>query len=646
VISPLIALMKDQVDSLRADGIAAAFLNSTQSFEEQQEVMEQARNGDLKLLYMAPERLGAGNFSSVLSRLNISLIAIDEAHCISEWGHEFRPDYRLLKGLRALLPHVPCIALTATATPKVRDDIREQLNLQTAPLYLSTFNRANLTYHVYPKARHFERLLMVLGNPKRLPAIIFCFSRKDTEMLSHHLQAEGFSSLPYHAGMAPELRRTTQEKFMRDEVQIITATIAFGMGIDKPDVRTVVHMDLPKNVEGYYQETGRAGRDGLQSDCIMFYSSGDTFKHEYFINQNSDLQLQENLRGKLREVVKYGELHTCRRKFLLEYFEEKTTSETCDGCDRCLTVQETFDGTEIAQKILCAVIKTGERFGVAHVCEVLRGKSSARIRTFRHESLSVFGIGKEFAEPQLRELIGELMEKGLLAKADGKYPTLALTDRGREWLNQKETIVLSKPQDRLEVAEHKDDEVADFDTALFEELRAVRKALADAQRVAAFVIFGDRSLREMAAYYPQSVERFGQIYGVSARKAQAYGEQFLEVIPQSKASERRRRDRTVIVEGSTIDTTRRLVQEKISLSGMAEQRDLKEGTIIDHIEKLQKSGAGLDIGYLKPSDDTYEEIKALLEKHGSAVLSFSFKGAKGKFSYDQLRLVRVLMNAS
>lgn len=545
VISPLIALMKDQVDGLRNNGINAAFLNSSQTQEEQMDVMDDATNGRLKLLYVAPERLGVASFMNYLQTLPLQLIAIDEAHCISEWGHDFRPDYRLLKKLRAAFPHVPCIALTATATPQVQTDIRSQLGLDNAPLFLSGFNRTNLTYHVYPKARTFDRLLLILKKAERLPAVVFCFSRKSTESLAADLQAEGLRCLPYHAGMSPQLRKDTQDAFMRDEVEIITATTAFGMGIDKPDIRTVVHIDLPKNIESFYQETGRAGRDGLPSDCILFYSDADRFKQEYFIRQIEDPLLQQSTREKLQQMAAYGELRTCRRKYLMAYFSEVYDQDNCGSCDRCLAKdEELIDVTDLGTKILEAVQATGERFGGGHIVDVLRGKSTEKTQMAQHDTLHVFGTAQDQSAQKLRFTLAEMVAGNLLRKAEGLYPTLSLTLKGKAALENGEPIFIRKPEAEVAIVERKVADVDDerFERALFEELRALRRKLAEEQRVAAFIIFGDRSLKEMASLFPQSIESFMQIYGVSTKKADRYGKRFTDII-RRYAQEHRLEDR-------------------------------------------------------------------------------------------------------
>ena len=363
VVSPLIALMKDQVDALNANGIAARFINSSLPPGEVGRVQAQVLQGQIKLLYVAPERLALPGFRRFLHGLDLSLIAIDEAHCISEWGHEFRPDYRNLRQLRDDFPATPVIALTATATQRVRDDIIAQLGLQQGRVFLSSFDRSNLSYWVWPRDGARERLLPLLERHRSQSAIIYCFSRQETETLAADLNARGLPARAYHAGLDSDTRRRTQEDFVRDRVPIIVATIAFGMGIDKPDVRLVVHHNLPKSLEGYYQETGRAGRDGLPSQCVLIYSYADKARQDHFINQIEDAQEQRNAREKLARMVEFAQLTSCRRRFMLEYLGERRTEESCGGCDVCLEPREEFDATEIAQKVLSAVIRTGERFG-------------------------------------------------------------------------------------------------------------------------------------------------------------------------------------------------------------------------------------------------------------------------------------------
>ena len=530
VVSPLIALMKDQVDALRANGIAAAFINSTLSYDQISHVQTQAKAGQLKILYLAPERLALSGFRSFLRTLKISLIAIDEAHCISEWGHDFRPDYRNLKDLRREFSAVPMIALTATATEKVREDIVAQLDIQQARTFLSSFNRANLTYLVQPKKAAFGALLALLRKHENESTIVYCISRKDTEGLASDLSANGLKALPYHAGLDNSVRQETQDKFIHDEVPIIVATIAFGMGIDKPDIRLVVHYDLPKSLEGYYQETGRAGRDDLPSDCVLFYSYGDKIKQDFFIDKIEDDTEQENARQKLAQVIEFCELQTCRRKYLLRYFGEKFEEENCGACDACLTSREEFDATEIAQKILSAVIRTGERFGVSHISGVLRGEGTERVLDRGHDRLPVFGIAKDFASDELKQVISLLLAKKLLVKNGSQYPTLAVTQAGRTFLKQRDKLTLARPKRTVEIVAARGDTNLEYGRGLFEKLRALRKRMADERSVPPYVVFSDATLQQMAYYSPQGRESFGRISGVGAAKLEQYSEEFLTVI--------------------------------------------------------------------------------------------------------------------
>ncbi|MDB4978145.1 MAG: recQ [Candidatus Peribacteria bacterium] len=655
VISPLISLMKDQVDALRQNGVQADFLNSSLSYAEQEEVLHRVRNREITLLYVAPERLAAPPFQELLKDITLSLIAVDEAHCISQWGHDFRPDYRNLTRLRKTFPHVPIIALTATATDPVREDIINSLHMREPQTFLSSFNRPNLHYSVRPKKHAFDDLLGLLKKHDSSSVIIYCFSRKDTESLAVALRQEGLKAAAYHAGLEAGTRQKTQEKFIRDEVQIITATIAFGMGIDKPDVRLVVHMDMPKNIEGYYQETGRAGRDGLPSDCVLFYAPGDRRKHVFFIDQLSDDAERQNAYGKLQHMQDFCELLSCRRSYLLQYFGENREQEQCDGCDTCLTPAETFDATEVTQKIISAVLKTGERFGINHVVKVLLGKNDAKVRECGHTELSVFGIVKDFGEPELRQLSSMLIQRGILQRSQGMYATVSVTGEGRAWLLERRTMKLPRP-DAPEVTAKKGKPAMAGEAALFEELRVLRKQLADDRNVPPFVIFGDVSLYEMAALLPQSEESFLRIAGVGKSKLEQFGDVFLRNIrsycaahnlqenmqPAAVKPERiSRRDASGKI--STYEQTKALLQQGLGIAEMAKARGFSETTIVQHVEKLKQDDDSLSIVHMRPAEEDMAIIGAAFKEHQTVALKPVFEHFDGRYSYDTLRMVRMFL---
>ena len=536
VVSPLIALMKDQVDALKGRGVAAGFINSTMTPADVRRVQMRARGGRLDILYAAPERLALPGFRGFLRDLRLGLIAIDEAHCISEWGHDFRPDYRNLQTLREDFPGVPVIALTATATERVRRDIVDQLRMPRADRFVTSFDRPNLTYRVRPKRRSFDALLQLLRRHEDGSAIVYRFSRQETEALASRLSSHGFRTLPYHAGLEDDVRRETQDRFLRDDVPIIVATIAFGMGVDKPNVRLVVHYDLPKTIEGYYQETGRAGRDGLPSECVLFYSYGDRMKQEFFIRRIEDDAERGNAEAKLSMMVQYGDARTCRRAFLLDYFGEERREESCGACDVCLAGSEppdsasAYDGTEIAQKVLSAVIRTGERFGATHVVDVLRGSRSRRVLRLRHDQLRVHGSARGMSEDDLKDVIDQLMDMDLMARRTiGDYPTLFVTPRGRALLKKRETVrLVGRAPLPAEAA-------LDLDADLFDKLRVLRRKLADEMAVPPFMVFGDAALRQMALHAPRDHGSFLRIEGVGASKLRQFGDRFIAAIREHAA---------------------------------------------------------------------------------------------------------------
>lgn len=546
VVSPLIALMKDQVDALRENGVEAAYLNSTLSFAEAQRIQHEAEQGHLKLLYAAPERLAQPWFQQWLQRIDLSCIAVDEAHCISEWGHDFRPEYRQLATLRQLLPNLPCVALTATANERVRKDIIAQLRLENGRVFSSSFNRPNLTYHIRQKRQSFEQLLELLGSYQGASVIIYCVSRKDTERIASGLTARGFKASPYHAGLAPEARAHAQERFIRDEAPIIVATIAFGMGIDKPNVRLVVHLDLPKSVEGYYQETGRAGRDGLPSNCVLFYSAGDRFKQDFFIDQLTNEQEQQRARKQLAEMIAYCETNRCRRRHLLQYFGEVWEKERCDSCDRCLTPASTVPKQDYSKEVsalAALILSLRGAYGVEHVLDIARGAKVKKIRDRGHDRLPGYGSLAGRAEDELKHIMREALEAGLFKKEGDRYPVIVIPKETSERLAKNEPSLLpayvplaaaARPALTVRSAVAQDES---FDHALFDRLRVLRKRLADERHVPAYVIFGDRTLQECARKRPQTKAAFATIFGVGQAKLEAFGEVFVREI-QAVSAER------------------------------------------------------------------------------------------------------------
>ncbi len=657
VVSPLIALMKDQVDTLRANGINAAYLNSSLDTSEIEDIQAEARSGELKILYIAPERLAKVEFQFFLRSLKVSLLAIDEAHCISEWGHDFRPEYRNLRSLRAFFPQTPCIALTATATTRVRTDILHQLDIPDAQVFSSSHNRPNLTYITKPKLQSYAQLIALLKEHKGESVIIYCFSRKDTESLAVDLTKSGFRAAAYHAGLRPDLRSQTQEAFIRDHVSIIVATIAFGMGIDKPDVRLVVHMDLPKTVEGYYQETGRAGRDSLPSECVLFYSYADKRKQDFFIQRIEQEEERQLAEKKLAEVIAYGELKTCRRAFLLQYFGETVPWDNCASCDNCLApTAELHDATEIAQKILSAVLRTGERFGLGYVCDVLRGSKQKKILDNRHQELSVYGVANNVPMAHLREYTDSLLTRGYLQKHPGEFPTLGVSQKGKLALRDREPILLPKPTSFLAAVSKKGTQTdLPIEAELFEELRALRRRIAEEQNVPPFVIFGDKTLQEFAYYLPQSKERFGTMFGVGERKQKQFGEAFLTVIRAYAAahnmSEREHiapmtdtKEPAPMRASSTFQQTKDLLARKNTVAQIAAARALSDSTVVQHILKLVEADPDLDISHLKPAPAAFAEIEYAFKQSPTKLLTAVHAILEGKYTFEELRIARLFLS--
>ena len=540
VVSPLIALMKDQVDSLTANGVAATFLNSSLDASESRRRLRGLHNGEYKLLYVAPERLLLSGFLEDLQGWNVGLIAVDEAHCISEWGHDFRPEYRRLAELRDTLPNVPVMALTATATGRVRGDIVERLRLREPETFVGSFNRANLFYRVRPKAGALDQVLDFLAERPDDSGIVYCLSRKSAETLAEKLTASGIPARAYHAGLGPDDRAANQEAFLRDEVRVICATIAFGMGINKPNVRFVLHYDLPKNLESYYQETGRAGRDGLPSECLLLYSRGDILKQKRMIEEKPGEEEQRVALRQLNVLAEFAESGDCRRRGLLAYFGETFAEENCGGCDNCTSPPEEIDVTVPAQKFLSCVVRvkkaSGYTFGLNHVVDVLLGSKAKGIVERGHNTLPTHGIGRELAADEWKQLANDLIRMGYASRSEDKFATVDITGEGLEALRERRVIRVRRAPTGKAAAKtartkrRKVEGEFAYDDALFDVLRKLRREIADAKDVPAYVIFSDVSLRHMARYYPDSDLAFEATPGVGRKKAVEFGRRFLGAI--------------------------------------------------------------------------------------------------------------------
>jgi len=536
VVSPLISLMQDQVQALQDLGVEAYYLNSSLSFDARRDVITKLERGEIKLLYVAPERLVHEEFLSRIKDIKISLFAIDEAHCISQWGPDFRPEYQQLTILRERFPDIPCMALTATADELTRQDIIRALQLETAHHHIASFNRPNIEYHVVDKKSPAKQIVEFIKGYPNESGIIYCFSRARTEQVASRLELHGLSVAPYHAGLSAQAREKTQAAFAKDEIRIIVATVAFGMGIDKSNVRYVIHHDMPKSIESYYQETGRAGRDGLPAQALLLYGLQDVVQVKSLLANTSNETLHRIENQKLNAMIAFAEAQTCRRRVLLNYFGEESDTY-CGSCDVCLDPPELFDATTEAQKALSCIYRARQRFGMHHIIQILRGMDNERIRQWRHDKLSTYGIGKDLSQDEWTGIIRQLIHRELIYQNIAQYSILQLTEKARPVLRGEETIMLARPKIRRKEKVKKQtikrsapEHDVNYDKTLFETLRKLRQQIASDNGVPPFIVFSDVSLIEMCVHLPMTNQDFLGINGVGQKKLQSYGDTFMAVI--------------------------------------------------------------------------------------------------------------------
>ncbi len=633
VISPLIALMKDQVDGLKANGIPAAFLNSSQQEKEQQEIFRKVSNNEIKLLYVAPESLQY--IDAVFSAGNISLIAIDEAHCISSWGHDFRPAYTQLGYLKNRHPQTPVIALTATADKATQRDICEQLNIPGAQRHISSFDRKNLSLEVRPGNKKFEQILAFLKGRKGESGIIYCLSRKNTEELAAKLKAKGYNAEAYHAGLSHHDRIEIQEQFINDRNEIICATIAFGMGIDKSNVRWVIHYNMPKNLEGYYQEIGRAGRDGLPSSTLLFHSYADVVQLQKFAegSGNADVQL-----AKLERMKQYAEALSCRRRILLSYFGELIMQD-CGNCDVCRNPPEFFDGTILAQKALSTVYRLKEQEPISMVIDVLRGAQNAQVLEKGYQNISTYGIAQDVSWRDWQQYMIQLINLGYIEIAFHDQNKLLLTSLAKNVLFEGEKVSLAHITQTDLKKETATSEKASENT-LFERLRQLRLELSRNEDIPAYLIFNDATLKEMEKERPMTDEEFMLVNGVGRQKMQKYGYRFIkEIIAHSKEKREKKKRK----KGNTYKETFRLYKEGMSIEEMAEARQLAPTTIFSHLSKLYESGEEVDLKQFISPQDLEAIKKAQKELDNADTLKPYFEHFREAMDYGTIRIALTIL---
>ncbi|MDY6935199.1 MAG: DNA helicase RecQ [Spirochaetota bacterium] len=655
VISPLISLMKDQVDAALENGISAAYLNSSSTHEEMCDTYRKLRSNILKLLYIAPERYAMQNFIETLRTIPLSLFAIDEAHCISEWGHDFRPDYMSLTNITSLFPHVPIASFTATATSIVQDDIIDKLNLRSPYIVRASFNRQNLFYHVREKIDiEAEIIKFILEHPND-PGIIYRTTRDSVIKLADFLVCHGIKALPYHAGMTMIDRKNNQDAFNNDEATVIVATIAFGMGIDKSNVRYVIHADLPKNIESYYQETGRAGRDGELANCILYYGRGDIPKIRYFIDQITDDKERSIAIEKLNHTIRYALHNVCRRKKLLEYFGEDYPAQNCKACDICVGIIEKIDITIDAQILMSAMMRTGLRFGITYLIDIVTGANTKRIREFGHDKIKTYGAGKDKDKDKRywRFLVDELLAQEIIYQDGNEYPVLKITKKGYNVLYGFDEVTALKKEEKIEESENTADIcIRSYDEVLFERLRLLRKKIADKHDVPPYIIFSDKTLHDMCRYYPTTIIDMRKISGIGEIKLKRYGLDFvnemktyLDENPKNNYMGPPPLSTNIVkerVKGETIEKTYQLFKQGLNVEEIAKKRDLVIPTIIGHLEKLIRAGRDIEIDRLIDTDKR-KAVEELFSSQLSWELRPIIEYFNNTVSYDEAKIVRAFM---